>query len=156
MMKILQACVPTTALGLRDRAILELLCSTGIRRRELVNLTVSNFRPESRELLIVNGKGGKDRMVPVGQWACYFTEDYVKNVHPWQVCSPSEKALFVQHRNSRRLSPRSVVDIVERATAKSGVGRRVRPNTFRHIQAILGHTSLRSTQIYTHVDIEDL
>jgi integrase/recombinase XerD len=171
MMKIIQACAPTTALGLRDRAILELLYSTGIRKRELVNLTVGDFRLESRELLVVNGKGGKDRVVPVGEWACYFTEAYVKNVRPWQVYCPAEKALFVQHRNGRRLSPRAVGDIVDRATVKSGVGRRVSPHTFRHsmathmlrnradlrhIQAILGHTSLQSTQIYTHVDIEDL
>jgi integrase/recombinase XerD len=171
MMKIIQSCIPTTALGLRDRAILELLYSTGIRRRELVNLTVSDFHLESRELLIANGKGGKDRVVPLGEWACYFTEAYVKNVRPWQVYSPTEKALFVQYRNGRRLSPRSVKDIVERATAKSGVGRRVSPHTFRHtmathmlrnhadlrhIQAILGHTNLRTTQVYTHVNIEDL
>jgi len=125
------------------------------REKLLVNLTLGDFRVESHELLIVNGKGGKDRVVPVGDWACYFTE----------------KALFVQHRNGRRLSPRAVGDIVERATAKSGVGRRVSPHTFRHtmathmlrnhadlrhIQAILGHTSLRSTQVYTHVNIEDL
>jgi integrase/recombinase XerD len=171
MMKIIQSCIPTTALGLRDRAILELLYSTGIRRRELVNITVSDFRLESHELFIVNGKGGKDRVVPVGEWACYFTEAYVKNVRPWQVCSPTEKALFVQHRNGGRLSPRGVGDIVERATVRSGVGRRVSPHTFRHtmathmlrnhadlrhIQAILGHTSLRTTQVYTHVNIEDL
>jgi len=171
MMKIIQASVPTTALGLRDRAVLELLYSTGIRRAELANLTVGDFRLENHELFIVNGKGGKNRVVPVGEWACYFTEAYVKNVRPWQVYSPTEKALFVQHRNGRRLSPRSVKDIVERATAKSGVGRRVSPHTFRHamathmlrnhadlrhIQAILGHTSLRTTQVYTHVNIEDL
>jgi integrase/recombinase XerD len=156
---------------LRDRAVLELLYSTGIRKRELVNLTVGDFRLESHELLIVNGKGGKDRVVPVGEWACYFTEAYVKNVRPWQACSPTEEALFVQHRNGRPLSPRAVGDIVERATLKSGVGRRVSPHTFRntmathmlrnhadlrHIQAILGHKSLRSTQVYTHVSIEDL
>ena len=73
MMRIIQACIPTTALGLRDRAVLELLYSTGIRKRELVNLTVGDFRLENHELFIVNGKGGKDRVVPVGEWACYFT-----------------------------------------------------------------------------------
>jgi hypothetical protein len=114
---------------------------------------------------------GQDRAVPVGQWACYFTEAYVKNVRPWQVSDPAEKALFVLNTNGRRLSPRAVGDIVDRATARSGVGRRVSPHTFRHsmathmlrnhadlrhIQAILGHASLRSTQIYTHTDIEDL
>jgi len=171
MLKIIQASVPTTALGLRDRAVLELLYSTGIRRQELVNLNVTDFRAASHELLVVNGKGGKDRVVPVGQWACYFTEAYVKNVRPWQVADPAEKALFVLNTNGRPLSPRAVGDIVDRATARSGVGRRVSPHTFRHsmathmlrnhadlrhIQAILGHTSLRSTQIYTHSDIEDL
>lgn len=171
MIKIIQSSIPTTALGLRDRAILELLYSTGIRRAELANLNVGDFRVGSHELLVINGKGGKDRVVPVGEWACYFTEAYVKNVRPWQVSDPAEKALFVQHRNGRRLSLRSVKDIVERATARSGVARRVSPHTFRHsmathmlrnhadlrhIQAILGHTSLRSTQIYTHSDIEDL
>jgi len=171
MMKIFQACTPATALGLRDRAILELLYSTGIRRRELVNLSVGDFRLESRELLVANGKGGKDRLVPVGEYASYFTEAYVKHVRPWQVADPAEKALFVQHRNGRRLSIRSVRDIVDRATAKSGIGRRVSPHIFRHtmathmlrnhadlrhIQAILGHTSLRSTEVYTHVSIEDL
>jgi len=171
MMKIIKSSTPTTALGLRDRAILELLYSTGIRRRELVSLNIGDFHVESHEMLVVNGKGGKDRVVPVGEWAGYFSEAYVKNVRPWQVCDPAEKALFVQHRNGQRLSLRSVKDIVERATARSGVGRRVSPHTFRHsmathmlrnhadlrhIQAILGHTSLRSTQIYAHVDIEDL
>jgi len=172
-MRIIQACIPTTAVGLRDRAVLELPYSTGIRKRELMNLSLGDFRVESREPLIVNGKGGKDQVVPVGEWACYFTEAYVKNVRPWQVCSPAEKALFVQHRNGRRLSPRAAGDIVDRATAKSGVGRRVSPHlsTFRHtmathmlrnqadlrhIQAIPGHTSLRSTQVYTRVNIEDL
>ena len=171
MMKVIQANAPTTALGLRDRAILELLYSTGIRRKELVNLNIADLKLESGELLIVNGKGGKDRVVPVGQWACYFTEAYVRNVRPWQLHSAQEKALFVQHRNGRRLSPRAVEDIVERAAAKSGIGRRVSPHTFRHtmatqmlhnqadlrhVQAILGHTSLRTTQLYTHVSIEDL
>lgn len=171
MMRVIQANAPTTALGLRDRAILELLYSTGIRRMELVNLNVSDFKLQDGELLIVNGKGGKDRLVPVGQWACYFTETYVKNVRPWMVCCAEEKALFVQHRSGRRLSARAVADVVERAAAKSGVGRHVSPHTFRHtmathmlhnqadlrhVQAILGHASLRSTQIYTHISIEDL
>jgi len=71
-------------------------------------------------------------VVPVGEWDCYFTEAYAKNMRPWQVCSPTEKALFVQHSNGRRLSPQAVGDIVERATVKSGVGRRVSPHTFRH------------------------
>jgi integrase/recombinase XerD len=105
------------------------------------------------------------------EYAWCFTEAYVRLVRPWQVCGPDEKSLFVQHRSGRRLALRCVGDIVERAAARSGVGRRVSPHTFRHtmathmlrnradlrhIQAILGHTSLSSTQIYTEVSIEDL
>jgi integrase/recombinase XerD len=171
MMKVIQAGSPTTALGLRDRAILELLYSTGIRRSELANLNVGDVRLESREAMVVNGKGGKDRLVPVGQWACFFIDAYVRNVRPWHAASAEERALFVEYRSGKRLSPRGVADVVERATVRSGVGRRVSPHTFRHtmatemlrnhadlrhVQAILGHTSLRSTQIYTHVSIEDL
>ena len=171
MLRIIQSSTPTTALGLRDRAILELLYSTGIRGRELVNLNVGDSRVACHELIVVNGKGGKDRLIPVGQWACFFTEAYVKNVRPWAISDPAEKALFVLHTKGRRLSPRAVGDVVDRATAKSGVGRRVSPHTFRHsmathmlrnnadlrhIQAILAHTSLRSTEVYTYSDIKDL
>jgi integrase/recombinase XerD len=171
MEKVIGACTPTTALGLRDRAVLEVLYSTGIRKRELVRLDISDFRSAGRELLIRDGKGGKDRVVPLGEYAWSFTEAYIRLVRPWQVSGPEEKALFLQHRSGRRFALRCVGDIVERAAAKSGVGRRVSPHVFRHtmathmlrnradlrhIQAILGHADLRSTQIYTEVSIEDL
>jgi integrase/recombinase XerD len=169
--KVLASCTPTTALGLRDRAILELLYSTGIRKGELANLNLGDFRLESRELLVVDGKGGKDRILPVGEYASGFTEAYVRLVRPWQVHDGEEKALFVQHRNGRRLSLSTASHIVEKATERSGVGKWITAHTFRHtmatqmlrnhadlrhIQAILGHKSLESTQIYTHVSLEDL
>ena len=66
------------ALGLRDRAILELLYSTGIRKRELANLTAGEFRLESHELLILSGKGGKDRVVPAGGEGCHGEIDSEK------------------------------------------------------------------------------
>ena len=131
--KVLASCTPTTALGLRDRAILELLYSTGIRKGELTNLNLSDFRVESRELLVVDGKGGKDRIVPVGEYACGFTEAYVRLVRPWQVHDGEEKALFVQHRNGRRLSLSTASHIVEKATERSGVGKWITAHTFRHL-----------------------
>lgn len=169
--KVLESFSPATALGLRDRAMLELLYSTGIRKRELVNLNLEDFSCESHELLILDGKGKKDRVVPVGEHACRFTDAYIRLVRPWQVKDEREKALFVQHHSGSRLALRTVAQIVERAVDRSGVEKRVTPHTFRHtmathllrnhadlrhIQAILGHKSLESTQIYTHVSLEDL
>jgi len=169
--RMLESVPPTTALGLRDRAILELLYSTGIRKRELVNLNVVDFSFEARELLIVESKGGKDRIVPVGEHARRFTEAFIRLVRPWLVRGDEEKALFVTQNSGRRLSLRTVGRIVEKAVEKSGIAKRVTPHTFRHcmathmlrnradlrhIQAILGHASIVSTEIYTHMSLEDL
>jgi integrase/recombinase XerD len=169
--RVLESVPPTTALELRNRAILELLYSTGIRKRELARLNVADFSFENRELLIVDGKREKDRFVPVGEYACRFTEAYIRLVRPWQVHGDEEKALFVTQNAGLRLSLRTVGGIVEQAAEKSGIDKRVTPHAFRHsmathmlrnradlrhIQAILGHASIVSTEIYTHMRLEDL
>ena len=169
--QVLEAVKPDTAMGLRDRSILELLYSTGLRRRELVKLNLSDFSFERRELIIVNPKGKKDRLVPVGEAASQYTEAYCRMVRPWMVGSQQEKALFVSHRGGGRLSLRSVSKIVLNAARASGVTKRVSPHSFRHamathmlrnqadlrhIQAILGHAQITSTELYTHLSLEDL
>jgi len=170
-LQVLEAVKPNTAMGLRDRSILELLYSTGIRRRELVTLNLSDFSFERAELLIVNPKGKKDRLVPVGEAARRYTETYRRLVRPWMVCGQQEKALFVSHRGGGRLSSRSVSKIVLHAAQASGVTKRISPHSFRHamathllrnqadlrhIQAILGHAQITSTELYTHLALEDL
>ena len=170
-LQVLEAVKPNTAMGLRDRSILELLYSTGLRRRELVKLNLSDFSFELRELLIVNPKGKKDRLVPVGEAARQYTEAYCRLVRPWMLGSQQEKALFVSHRGGGRLSLRSVSKIVLNAARASGVTKRVSPHSFRHamathllrnqadlrhIQAILGHAQITSTELYTHLSLEDL
>lgn len=169
--QVLEAVKPNTAMGLRDRSILELLYSTGMRRRELVKLNSCDFSFERAELLIVNPKGKRDRLVPVGEAARQFTEAYRRLVRPWMVCSRQEKALFVSHRGGGRLSLRSVSKIVQKAAQASGVTKRISPHSFRHamathllrnqadlrhIQAILGHAQITSTELYTHLALEDL
>ena len=171
IVQVLEAFSPTHHIGLRNRAVLELLYCTGIRRGELLNVNVNDFHPEERELVIVDGKGRKDRVVPVGEYAVYFTVAYLKLIRPWMVRSQSERALFVDHYKGGRLSAATVRRIVGDAVKRSGIHKHVTPHTIRHsmvthmlrnkadlrhIQAILGHASLKSTQLYTHVSVEDL
>ena len=169
--RVLECFPPRMAVGLRNRAILELLYSTGIRRSEVVNLDVGDFSFEDTELVVSDGKAKRDRVVPVGEYAGHFTEAYLRLVRPWMVKLEAEKALFVSHTYGRRLKADTIADIVQRAVRDSGIGKRVTPHTFRHtmathmlrnkadlrhIQAILGHVSIGSTKIYTHMNVEDL
>ena len=169
--RMLEAVSPRTALGLRDRAILELLYSTGMRKGELVSLNIADFSFEGKEIVIVKGKNRKGRVVPVGEYARHFIEAYIKSVRPWIVKTDEEKAIFLSHTSGLRLAVRTVGQVVERAVRKSGVSKAVTPHTFRHsmathmlrnradlrhIQAILGHAQITSTELYTHVTLEDL
>jgi integrase/recombinase XerD len=170
--RVLESVSPKTSKGLRDRAILELLYSTGMRKGELVALNVADFSFERQELVIVKSKSRKGRVVPVGEYARHFTEAYLKAVRSWLARNDEEKALFVSSvRRGGRLAVRTVGQIVDRAAKMSGVGKTITPHTFRHsmatqmlrnhadlrhIQAILGHARITSTELYTHVSLEDL
>ncbi len=169
--KVLEAVSPRTARGLRDRAILELLYSTGMRKGELVALNVADFSFARHELAILKSKSKRGRVVPVGEYARQFTEAYLKAARPWIVADDDERALFLSQHCGRRLAVRTVGHIVSRATRRSGIGKPVTPHTFRHsmathllrnhadlrhIQAILGHAQITSTELYTHVGLEDL
>ena len=169
--RVLESLSPSSSQGLRDRAMLEILYSTGMRKGELVALNVADFSFEQQELVIVKSKSRRGRLVPVGEYARHFTEAYLKAVRPWLARGDEEKALFVSVRSGRRLAVRTVGQIVGRAAKKSGVAKLVTPHTFRHsmatqmlrnhadlrhIQAILGHARITSTELYTHVSLEDL
>jgi len=170
-LKVLETCPMNTPVGLRNRAILEILYSSGIRRSELTNLNIDDFFPGQGELLIRQGKGQKDRIVPIGEYAVKFTEAYLKLIRPWLAQSVDEKALFLNSVTGARLSPASIEMIVKGIARKSGVKKPISPHTFRHsmathllrnnadlrhIQAILGHASLKTTEIYTHLDLNQL
>jgi integrase/recombinase XerD len=135
VMKILDTCQINTPVGLKDRAILELLYSTGIRRAELVNLNVEDFIIERGELVINQGKGKKDRIVPVGEYASIYTEGYLKLVRSW-MAKAGEKALFVNSMDGTRLSDGTVGYLVEKAVKRSGINKRVTSHMFRHSMAL--------------------
>ncbi|MDI6807776.1 MAG: tyrosine recombinase XerC [Candidatus Eisenbacteria bacterium] len=148
--------------GKMARAVLELLYSTGIRLRELVGLDVTDLNTGER-LLRVRGKGKKERIVPVGRMAISAVQEYLaeRKKFPGRTAEP----LF-SGRGGNRVSPRTVERIVKRWLGKVSTLSKLSPHVVRHsfathlldrgaeiraVQKLLGHSSLRSTEIYTHV-----
>ncbi|MFU8849276.1 MAG: site-specific tyrosine recombinase XerC [Opitutales bacterium] len=157
-------------LGLRDRTILELFYSTGMRRGELSALEITDLNRERQTLQIRQGKGRKDRVVPVGDRALHWLERYLEEVRPRLLLSTHEKALFVTSYGEA-FNP----DVLSRKVSKyiktAEIGRKGSCHLFRHscathmleggadirfIQQLLGHEKLETTSIYTHVSIEQL
>ena len=151
----------------RDRAVLETLYSAGLRVSELVGLKVRDVDLIGGTLRTV-GKGRKERMVPVGSYSIQAIRAYVKTLRPEQ--SEPDRPLF-QNQRRGRLTDRSVRRILNRYLAQVSVARRISPHSLRHsfathlldrgadlrsVQELLGHSSLTTTQIYTHVTTERL
>ena len=169
MVDLIEAPDTTNILGYRDRTIMEVLYSTAIRRNELRSLTVPAIDFESG-LIRVFGKGQKERMAPLGRIALQFLETYLRSVRPLLVKDGSENHLFLSIKG-RKLSRNVVGEFLVKYARMVGIDKRVTPHTFRHtcatlmlrngadvrhIQMLLGHESLESTQIYTHVAVTDL
>jgi integrase/recombinase XerC len=151
----------------RDRAILELLYSSGLRLAELIDLNLGDVDMHD-STVHVTGKGNKDRIVPVGRHA-------LKALRQWGITRPDlatadEKALFVSNRGSR-ISSRSVQSRVKHWAKKQGIDTNVYPHLFRHsfathmlesshdlrgVQELLGHANISTTQVYTHLDFQHL
>ncbi len=152
----------STPEGLRDRAALELLYGSGLRVSELVGLDVGHVDLEA-ELVRVVGKGDRERVVPLGSYAVRALEAYLKLGRPR--LSGSSPALFVG-RSGRRLSRQWVWALLRKYARAAGIGRRVTPHVLRHsfathlleggadlrsVQELLGHASVSTTQVYTHL-----
>ncbi len=154
--------------GLRDRAILELLFSSGLRVSELTNLDISHINLERREFM-VRGKGQKDRPIFVSQqaadWLKLYLEKRTDNL-PALFISYGGRAIANTTGNYRRLTPRSIQRMVAHYSLLAGITRHVSPHVLRHsfatdllmngadirsVQAMLGHSNIATTQIYTHV-----
>jgi len=159
-------------LGLRDLAILELLYSSGLRVSELVDLDVERLDLASR-LVRVSGKGGKERLIPIGRKAITAIREYLQHSEKRRKKAGYLKGqgpLFLNYR-SGRLSTRNVHRMVKRYSRECGIRMEISPHSIRHtfathlldggadlrsIQELLGHASLSSTQKYTHVSIDKL
>ena len=160
----------TTLLGVRDRALLEVLYSTGIRRLELIHLTRPDLDPVRGVCFVREGKGQKDRVVPIGQRALDWIERYLITARPQLVVPPDDGVLFLTVRG-RPLAANRLSELVHRYVTAAGLRHKGSCHVFRHtlatlllqggadirhIQAILGHADLRTTARYTHVVIDEL
>ena len=162
--RILDAPPADAPIGIRDRAILELLYACGLRVSELVGLDTDRVDLKGQQVRVI-GKGNKERRVPMGDEARERLHRY--RIGPrelWTAGKPSP-AVFVGQRG-KRMSRESVWQLVRRWTEAAGVSERVTPHTFRHsfathlleggadlrvVQALLGHASISTTQLYTHL-----
>ncbi|MEW4368072.1 site-specific tyrosine recombinase XerC [Aliikangiella maris] len=159
-----------TAIGLRDRAILEVFYSTGIRRSELINLRLYDLDRERGTLMVRLGKGNKDRMVPIGQRAINWCDKYLMEVRPQLYTGADEETLFLTHLGES-FTPARMSQVVRNLIKKSDIGKSGSCHLFRHtmatqmlengadiryIQEMLGHAKVDTTQIYTQVSIRRL
>lgn len=168
--KIIEAASEQTPEGLRDRAVLETLYATGVRATELANLTPWNVELEEQTLRVVQGKGRKDRNVPLTSCACEPIADYLELGRPKLQRSKKVRYLFLA--NEGGFLHRAILSkIVSRYAEKARIAKRITAHTFRHsvathllkgradirhIQMLLGHRSLRTTERYTRVELSDL
>lgn len=160
-----------TAVGVRDRAILETLYSTGVRRKELANLTIYDLDPARQTLMVREGKNRRDRILPVGQRAMAWIQKYLTDARPGCVVEPDEGYLFLTVDGGPFRLLKLLSGIVAKYMAAAQLTKKGGCHIFRHtmatlmlengadiryIQEMLGHAALASTEVYTHVSIAQL
>jgi integrase/recombinase XerD len=167
--RLLQAIDLSTTEGARNRAMLEVLYSSGLRVSELVELTLTNIHRDIGFLRVV-GKGNKERLVPVGREAIKFLAIYIDEIRGRSPHKPPQKG-FENHvflnRRGKKLTRVMIFTIIKTLAKNIGLGKTISPHTFRHsfathlieggadlraVQEMLGHESITTTEIYTHLD----
>ncbi|MEF8982415.1 site-specific tyrosine recombinase XerD [Thiohalorhabdus sp.] len=161
---LLAAPDPAQAVGLRDRALLEVVYATGLRISELVDLPLDRVRRDAGYLLVA-GKGGKQRLVPMGEEALDWVERYLTHGRPLLLGGRPSDRLFVSRKRGQ-LSRQAVWYRLRKYAIEVGIHKPLSPHTLRHsfathllnhgldlrsLQMLLGHSDLSTTQIYTHV-----
>ena len=168
--QILSAIDLSTPEGVRNRAIIETLYSSGLRVTELVELRMSNLFFDIGFIKVI-GKSNKERFVPIGDDAMKYISQYVEHIRTHlNIQKDSENIVFLNRRGAK-LTRAMIFLIIKDLTIKAGITKTVSPHTFRHsfathlleggadlraIQEMLGHESILTTQIYTHLDVEYL
>jgi integrase/recombinase XerD len=163
---ILQTIDISTSHGLRNRAMLETLYASGLRVSELINLTFDDFHPLDGFLRVM-GKGSKQRLVPIGEDAIKYIQQYIDGPRAQlKIDAKNAKFIFL-NKNSKSISRVFVFMVIKEAAIKAGIEKNISPHTFRHsfathliegganlkaVQDMLGHESITTTEIYTHLD----
>ncbi len=163
--RLLQTPDVSKKLGIRDRAILETLYATGMRVSELTNLTLGELHLDVH-LVQPRGKGDKERIIPIGEAAQDWLERYLNTVRPQQLANrPQSKYVFL-NAHGRQLTRQAIWQLIKWGAQQANITKSVTPHTIRHsfathllehgadlrvVQALLGHSDITTTQIYTHV-----
>jgi integrase/recombinase XerD len=157
-------------IGLRDRAMMEVLYATGIRRMEIAQLEVTDIDFERRVVLVRQGKGQKDRLVPLGERAAHWVRLYLDEARPQLAWNQQDATLFLGNEGNP-LHPMWLSTVIRTYMDRAGVKKKGSCHVWRHtmatlmleggadiryVQAMLGHTKITSTQIYTQVAIRQL
>lgn len=160
----------STPEGTRNKAILETLYSCGLRVSELVNLKLSQLFLDV-EFIRVIGKGNKERLIPIGSSAIKYIKIYLQTIRNHQTIKPGEEDIVFLNRRGNRLTRVMIFLIIKDLVKKAGITKSISPHTFRHsfathlvehgadlraVQEMLGHESITTTEIYTHMDREFL
>lgn len=166
---LLNAIDLSTPEGARNRAMLEVLYSSGLRVSELITLKLNNIYFEAGLLRVV-GKGDKERIVPIGSVAMKYLRSYIEEIRgrpPHKLPAKGHESVAFLNRNGRMMSRVMVFTIIRTLAAATGLKKTISPHTFRHsfathlieggadlrsVQEMLGHESITTTEIYTHLD----
>jgi integrase/recombinase XerD len=164
--KLLESVDRSTPEGERNRSMLETLYSCGLRVSELVNLKISDVFPKESYIRVI-GKGNKERLVPIGRTALKHILIYKENVRLLIDVQKGEEDILFLNRRGKRLTRVMVFTIIKNLAQKCGIKKTISPHTFRHsfathlveggadlraVQEMLGHESITTTEIYTHID----
>lgn len=167
---IIQQIDLSTAEGGRNKAILETMYSCGLRVSEVVNLQLSNLYLDVGFIRVI-GKGNKERLVPVGSSAVKYLDIYRKTIRVHIGVKPGSEDIVFLNRRGSKLSRVMIFYIIKDLAKKAGISKNISPHTFRHsfathlveggadlraVQEMLGHESITTTEIYTHIDREFL
>ena len=151
--------------GIRDKTIIELMYSSGLRISEVVNLDIDRVDIKE-EFLLISGKGNKERVVPFGKRAKVLLEKYINEARPILMKKALTSALFLNYRGER-LSRKGIWKMIKAYARQTGIRKNIKPHTLRHsfathliqngadlrmVQELLGHSDISTTQIYTHLD----
>ena len=156
-------------LGIKDKAMLELLYATGIRVSELINLKLKDLNLDSG-YIICYGKGEKERIIPIGSCAIFWINEYLNKVRPNLLKGKTSDFVFL-NRFGNKLTRQGVWKIIKLYAKKAGILKKISPHTLRHsfathlidrgadlrsVQIMLGHSNISTTQIYTHISLKNL
>lgn len=167
-LKILDVIDLTTPLGIRDYMIFELLYATGLRVSELVNIELKKIDFKEKKIWVV-GKGSKERIVYYGEYASKSLTNYLNNARSY--LAKKRNDYLILNNNGEKITTRGIEYIVSKTIEESSIKHKISPHTLRHtfathlldngadlrsVQELLGHASLSTTQIYTHVSLDRL